>query len=79
MFILDLFEGDIGITPLPKGYHDEKEDQTVLKLSDMRKTRLSLSQIHRIRILNDIKKLEQAKKLDRLHVQYSAPAQDGMM
>ena len=58
MRVNDLFEADIGIHELPRGYASEKEDKTTLDLSDTRKTRLTLAQLNRIRILNDVKKLE---------------------
>jgi hypothetical protein len=75
MYIADLFESPI-IEPLPTGYGDEKEDQTTLKLADMRKTRLTFAQLNRIRIMNDVKRLEHEKKLDSLAKQYKAPAAD---
>lgn len=69
MFIAELFE------PTPDGYRDEKEDNSVLKLSDVRKTRLSLAQINRLRIMNDVRKYEHEKKLDSITKQYKPPAE----
>lgn len=69
MFIAELFE------PTPDGYRDEKEDNSVLKLSDVRKTRLSLAQINRLRVMNDVRKYEHEKKLDSITKQYKPPAE----
>ena len=69
MFICELFE------PTPDGYSTEKEDNSALKLSDVRKTRLSLAQINRLRIMNDVRKFEHEKKLTTISKQYK-PAED---
>lgn len=69
MFICELFE------PTPDGYRTEKEDNSALKLSDVRKTRLSLAQINRLRIMNDVRKFEHEKKLLTISKQYK-PAED---
>jgi hypothetical protein len=71
MIILELFE------PLPNGHHTEKEDNTTLRLRDLRKTRLSLEQINRMRVMNDVRKLEHERKLEKVHKQYKAPSPDG--
>ena len=69
MFISELFE------PTPDGYRDEKEDNSVQKLSDVRKTRLSLAQINRLRTMNDVRKYEHEKKLETIAKQYK-PAEE---
>jgi len=76
MNLIDLFEDDI-IKELPHGYGSEKDDQSVLKLSDLRKTRLTLDQLHRLRVLNDVRRLEKEQKVKKLSVQYKPPAQEG--
>ena len=62
---------------MPTGYSDEKEDNSVTKLSDVRKTRLSLAQLNKLRILNDIRKLEKEHKVKDIKQQYAIPAGDG--
>jgi len=69
MFICELFE------PTPDGYSTEKDDNSVQKLSDVRKTRLSLAQINRLRMMNDVRKFEHEKKLTTISKQYK-PAED---
>ena len=71
MNLFTLFEDD-----LPTGYHDEKHDNTTLKLSDLRKTRLSLDQLNRMRIMNDVRKLEHEQKLKKVSKQYRAAGGD---
>lgn len=56
------------------GNRTEKDDNTALKLSDLRKTRLSLAQINRLRIMNDVRRLEHEQHLKKIHKQYAAPA-----
>ena len=63
----------------PTGYRSEKEDHTELKLSDLRKTKLTLKQLNRLRIMNDIRKLEHEQKLTGVQKQYKAPAVEAPM
>jgi hypothetical protein len=53
------------------GFTDTAEDNTIPKLSDVRKTRLSLDQINKLRIMNDVRKLEDEKRLADVSRQYS--------
>jgi hypothetical protein len=57
-----------------KGYRTEKDDNTVMNLSDLRKTKITLRQINRLRIMNDVRKLEHEKDLEQVQNQYKAPA-----
>ena len=68
MNLLEIFE------PIPSGYQNEKEDHTSLKLSDLRKTKLTLKQLNRLRIMNDVRKLEHEKKIETVQQQYKAPS-----
>lgn len=70
MLILELFE------PTADGYRSEKDDNSVMKLSDLRKTQLSLDRINRMRMMNDVRKLEHEKKLEKVAKQYGAVAAD---
>ncbi len=63
---------------LPQGYSDEQEDNTPLKLSDLRKTKLTLKQLNRLRIMNDVRKLEHEQKLSTVQDQYKAPPAETM-
>ena len=70
MFITELYE------PLPELYHSEKDDQSVMKLKDLRKTRLTLGHLNKLRMSTDIRKFEKEEELKRLQDQYKPPAAD---
>ena len=76
MFILDLLESP---EPAKPGYQNEKDDNTVMKLGDLRKTRLTLAHLNRLRMANDVRKFEFEKKLETVKDQYGAPPADGGM
>ena len=63
---------------VPAGHDTEKDDNTALKLSDLRKTKLTLKQLNRLRIMNDVRKLEYEQKLELVRTQYSPPAEPAM-
>lgn len=71
MFLSEVFEPTI-----KSQYSTEKDDQSVQKLSDTRKSRLTLAQIKRLRIMNDMRKFEHQKEVESLSKQYrpAAPA-----
>jgi hypothetical protein len=73
MFIAEIFE------PAPPGLYTAKDDNSVLKMDDTRKTRLTLSQINRLRLMNDVLKFEHEKHLDRVSNQYKPPVEGGAM
>jgi len=68
MNILEIFDTN------PAGYSTEKDDNSVPKLSDLRKTKLTLKQLNRLRIMNDVRKLEHEQKLDSVKNQYKQPS-----
>ena len=70
MHIMELFD------PAPEGYHNEKDDQSVLKMDDSRKTRLTLAHLNQLRQTHDVRKLEHEKKLEAVAKQYK-PAPEG--
>lgn len=73
MNILEIFDTN------PAGYSTEKEDNTVPTLSDLRKTKLTIKQINRLRIMNDVRKLEHEQKLENVKNQYKQPAAQAPM
>jgi len=72
MNLIEFFE------PMPAGYQTEKDDNTAVKLRDLRKTKLTLKQLNRLRIMNDIRRLEHEKKIEAVQNQYK-PAQQPPM
>ena len=55
---------------LVQQHQTEEDDNTPLKLSDLRKTKLTLTQLHRLRIMNDVRRLEKEQDLERVRSQY---------
>lgn len=74
MIVNELFQ------PTPPAFKTDKQDHSTLTTKKTRTTRLSLSQLNRLRIMNDARKLEHEKKLENLTVQYKpvAPAGPGL-
>jgi len=68
MNLLEVFED------LSQGYGSEREDNTPLKFSDLCKTKLTLKQLNRLRVMNDVRKLEHEQKIEQVQQQYKAPA-----
>lgn len=68
MKLLEVFDQD------PTGYRTEKDDNTVLTKNEPRKTRLTLGQLNKLRIMNDVRKLEHERKLEKVQKQYAQPA-----
>lgn len=68
MYITELYE------PVKPGYNSSADDQTPMKLSDLRKTRLTLADLNRLRMSNDVRKVEHENKLEKITNQYKPPA-----
>lgn len=68
MYITELYE------PAKPGYNSSADDQTPMKLSDMRKTRLTLADLNRLRMANDVRKVEHENKVEQITKQYKPPA-----
>ena len=61
-------------SPEPFGYYSGGQDQTIEKPTHTRKSRLTIEQINRLRVMNDIRKLEYEKSIEKINSQY-APAE----
>lgn len=55
-------------------YQDLSKDQSQTKMTDLRKTRLTLAQINQLRKMNDQRNVEKAEHLIKIRKQYGAPA-----
>jgi hypothetical protein len=59
----------------PAEYQSPEDDNTILKgLKDIRKTKLTLAQLNKIRVMNDLRTYEKEKELERIQNQYGTPA-----
>ena len=70
MFITELYD------QLPEKYHSEKDDNSVMKLRDLRKTRLTLGHLNKLRMATDIRKFEKEEEIKTLQDQYKPPAEE---
>ena len=70
MNLLEIFNSE-----LVQQHQTEEDDNTPLKLSDLRKTKLTLTQLHRLRIMNDVRRLEKEQDLERVRSQYKPVAE----
>ena len=58
------------------GYNQPENDQSEPSLKDVRKTRLTLSQINSLRLMNDVRRFEEESRLTDIQRQFGAkPAQ----
>jgi len=59
----------------PAEYESPEDDNTILKgLKDMRKSKLTLAQLNKIRVMNDLRTYEKEKDLEKVQLQYGAAA-----
>ena len=68
MFLNEMFNADNG------AYQDLSRDNSVDKIHDLRKTRLTLAQINQLRKMNDQRTVEYVEKIKSVRQQYGAPA-----
>jgi len=74
---MNLYELSQQVKPNLLGYNTEKDDNSVLKLKDLRKTRLTLAHLNKLRIANDVRKFEHEKKLKSVAKQYQPAPEAG--
>lgn len=67
MFLVEMFNDKVS------EYQDVTSDNSRAKVSDLRKTRLTLAQINQLRKMNDQRNLEYKEELQRVKKQYGAP------
>jgi hypothetical protein len=57
----------------PEAYQDLGQDNAQPRLGNLRKTRLTLRQLHKLRQMNDIRSVEYKEKLSLIRKQYAPP------
>ncbi len=60
------------------GRRTEGDDNTALTLGDLRKSRLTLSQLHKLRLMNVVRKLEKTRKITAVKKQYTIDIADNV-
>lgn len=63
-------------TKSKENYQDDSQDASQLNVKDARKTRLTLAHISRLRKMNDMRALEQAKDLQLIQQMYGQQASE---
>ena len=71
MFLSEMFNADNG------AYQDLSRDDSVNKVHDLRKTKLTLAQINQLRKMTDQRTVEYVEKIKLVRQQYGAPAAGG--
>jgi hypothetical protein len=69
MILTEMFKDD------ETGYYDPEDDNSTLKLSDLRKTRLTLLQLNKMRKMDDVRAYEKSKKIEQVQLQYAPKAE----
>jgi hypothetical protein len=69
---MNLFEFFTAKKDFPEPYQNTDQDESQLKLTDTRKTRLTLRQIHQLRRMNDVREIEKKNEVDRLKKIYGS-------
>jgi hypothetical protein len=59
----------------PAAYQDLEDDNSQVRLKDLRKTRLTLRQLNKLRKMNDVRAYEYKEKLKDVRQQYAPPPQ----
>lgn len=59
----------------PEPYQDKQNDASKIEITDTRKTRLTLRQIHQLRRMNDVRQIEKKNEITRLKKIYGASAE----
>ena len=61
----------------PAEYMSIEDDNTILKgLKDMRKSKLTLAQLNKIRVMNDLRTYEKEKEVESIQAQYGASSSE---
>jgi hypothetical protein len=61
----------------PAEFMSPEDDNTILKgLKDMRKSKLTLAQLNKIRVMNDLRTYEKEKDREKIKAQYGTPAEE---
>jgi hypothetical protein len=76
MILLEL----ISKPSLPDDMEDKvqnpKDDKSVPSLSSVRKSRLTLAQINKLRMMTDVRRYEERERLERIKDQYAPPSDE---
>jgi len=57
----------------PEGFQDLSQDNSQVTLGDLRKSHLTLRQLRKLRMMNDVRTFEYKEKLALIRKQYAPP------
>ena len=69
---MNLYEFFTSQVDIPEPYQNREEDSSQVKMSDSRKTKLTLRQIHQLRRMTDVRDVEKKNEVTRLNTMYGA-------
>jgi len=69
MNLFELFDRDV------PGYQSIEDDQSQQVRGNLRKTKLTLLQLNKMRLLNDVRAFEQKQKITAIRKQYGTPTE----
>ena len=72
MHLNELFDPDVG------NFQSLDNDESVYTTKDVRKTRLTLGQLNRLRLMNDQRNFEFQKRMSQIKKIYGAAPESGM-
>ena len=73
---MNLYEFFAAKKDFPEPYQNTDQDSSQLKMSDTRKTRLTLRQIRQLRRMKDVREIERKNEVDRLNKIYGGGGGD---
>jgi len=62
----------------PEAYQNPADDNSQPQMGELRKSRLTLAQIHKLRLMNDQRQVESEAKLKYIKMQYAPPPEPAM-
>lgn len=82
MHLFELFDGRVDLDD-NREEEDQRfapgEDQSRLKITDTRKTRLTLRHINKLRTMNELRAVEMQEKLKKIKTQYGARGEQAQL
>ena len=81
MILLELLSGTPPQLPDDMGnaMQNPGQDDAVPRLSSIRKSRLTLAQINKLRMMTDVRRFEERERLTKIKDQYAPPAEEAAM
>ena len=78
MHLCEIFDSETG-TDQQDPMFSPDVDQSKLEMTDTRKTRLTLRRINKLRLMNDLRKVEMQQKLSKIKDQYGVKPEAGAL